>query len=72
MIYTWLNYLKRDTLISRSVLKLYKTLEQQVSNLIRYASLFFIIGTTPDENELIGLEIIHRYLDLEVLILKVI
>lgn len=27
----------------------------------RYASLFFIVGVDPDENELICLEIIHRY-----------
>lgn len=27
----------------------------------RYASLFFIVGTDPDDNELIMLEMIHRY-----------
>ncbi|KAG0261851.1 AP-1 adaptor complex sigma subunit Aps1 [Mortierella polycephala] len=29
----------------------------------RYASLFFITGIDPDDNELITLEIIHRYVE---------
>lgn len=29
----------------------------------RYASLFFIIGTDVEDNELIGLEMIHRYVE---------
>lgn len=29
----------------------------------RYASLFFIIGIDQDDNELIGLEIIHRFVE---------
>lgn len=30
----------------------------------RYASLFFIAGISQDENELIVLEIIHRYVEI--------
>ncbi|WFD04791.1 AP-1 adaptor complex sigma subunit Aps1 [Malassezia vespertilionis] len=29
----------------------------------RYASLFFVIGIRPDDNELIALELIHRYVE---------
>lgn len=29
----------------------------------RYASLFFVIGVNSDDNELIGLEIIHRFVE---------
>lgn len=29
----------------------------------RYASLFFVIGVSSDDNELIGLEIIHRFVE---------
>ena len=29
----------------------------------RYASLFFIAGIDPDDNELITLEIVHRYVE---------
>lgn len=29
----------------------------------RYASLFFITGCSPDDNELITLEIVHRYVE---------
>lgn len=29
----------------------------------RYASLFFVTGITPGENELITLEVIHRYVE---------
>lgn len=29
----------------------------------RYASLFFITSVTPGDNELISLEIIHRYVE---------
>lgn len=29
----------------------------------RYASLFFVIGIDNDDNELMGLEIIHRYVE---------
>ena len=31
--------------------------------MIRYASLFFIAGIDLDDNELISLEIIHRYVE---------
>jgi len=30
---------------------------------IRYASLFFVVGISADDNELITLEIIHRYVE---------
>ena len=30
----------------------------------RYASLFFLCGIDPDDNELITLEIIHRYVEI--------
>ncbi|KAH6572877.1 hypothetical protein BASA50_002430 [Batrachochytrium salamandrivorans] len=30
----------------------------------RYASLFFVVGTDIDENELLTLEIIHRYVEI--------
>ncbi|KAI8926925.1 adaptor protein complex AP-1 small subunit [Entophlyctis helioformis] len=30
----------------------------------RYASLFFVVGTDIDENELLSLEIIHRYVEI--------
>lgn len=29
----------------------------------RYASLFFIVGIDEDENELMALEVIHRYVE---------
>ena len=29
----------------------------------RYASLYFVCGVTADENELIALEIVHRYVE---------
>lgn len=29
----------------------------------RYASLYFVMGVGPDSNELLGLEIIHRYVE---------
>ena len=29
----------------------------------RYASLFFVCGITPGDNELVTLEIIHRYVE---------
>jgi AP-1 complex subunit sigma 1/2 len=31
--------------------------------MIRYASLFFVAGIQQDDNELITLEIIHRYVE---------
>lgn len=31
---------------------------------IRYASLFFVAGINQDDNELITLEIIHRYVEI--------
>ena len=34
-----------------------------INNIGRYASLFFIAGTDPDDNELLVLEIIHRYVE---------
>ncbi|KAI3617800.1 hypothetical protein CBS9595_003709 [Malassezia furfur] len=30
----------------------------------RYASLFFVTGIAPDDNELIALEVIHRYVEI--------
>lgn len=30
----------------------------------RYASLFFVAGITQDDNELITLEVIHRYVEI--------
>jgi hypothetical protein len=30
----------------------------------RYASLFFVVGADQDDNELIVLEIIHRYVEI--------
>ena len=37
--------------------------ERRVLMLPRYASLFFIAGIEMDDNELITLEIIHRYVE---------
>lgn len=45
--------------------KMCNFLEYKDSKVIyrRYASLFFITGISSDDNELIGLEIIHRYVE---------
>ena len=32
--------------------------------LCRYASLYFVAAIEPDDNELIALEVIHRYVEL--------
>lgn len=31
---------------------------------LRYASLYFVVGIEPEDNELITLEVIHRYVEL--------
>ncbi|CAH6720279.1 AP-1 complex subunit sigma-1 [[Candida] jaroonii] len=53
------------TLILSRRAKMCNIVEYQDMKIIyrRYASLFFVIGIDNDDNELMGLEIIHRYVE---------
>lgn len=54
-----------STIILSRRAKMCNVLEYKDMKIIyrRYASLFFVIGVNSDDNELIGLEIIHRFVE---------
>lgn len=53
-----------NRLVSNESTQLLETNNQRPSNVVyRYASLFFICGVDQEENELIVLEVIHRYVE---------
>ncbi|EDK45279.1 AP-1 complex subunit sigma [Acetobacter pasteurianus] len=54
-----------STIILSRRAKMCNVLEYRDSKVIyrRYASLFFVIGVDNDDNELLGLEIIHRFVE---------
>ncbi|CAK9436975.1 uncharacterized protein LODBEIA_P14640 [Lodderomyces beijingensis] len=54
-----------STIILSRRAKMCNVLEYRDSKVIyrRYASLFFVIGIDNDDNELLGLEIIHRFVE---------
>ncbi|KAI3406077.1 hypothetical protein KGF56_001296 [Candida oxycetoniae] len=54
-----------STIILSRRAKMCNVLEYRDSKVIyrRYASLFFVIGVDNDDNELIGLEVIHRFVE---------